>query len=32
LITALAQALRSVSSQDAAAWFAHCGYAINPAG
>lgn len=32
LITALAQALRSVSPQDAAAWFAHCGYAIKPAG
>jgi transposase len=32
LITALAQALRAVSPQDAAAWFAHCGYAIKPAG
>jgi transposase len=32
LITALAQALRSVSPQDAAAWFAHCGYAIKPSG
>ena len=32
LLTALAQALRSVSPQDAAAWFAHCGYAIKPAG
>lgn len=32
LLTALAQALRSVSPQDAAAWFAHCGYAIKPSG
>jgi transposase len=32
LITALAQALRSATPQDAAAWFAHCGYAIKPAG
>jgi transposase len=32
LLTALAEALRSISPQDAAAWFAHCGYAINPSG
>jgi transposase len=32
LLTALAQALRSVSPRDAAAWFAHCGYAIKPSG
>jgi transposase len=32
LLTALAQALRSVSAQDAAAWFAHCGYASKPSG
>jgi transposase len=28
LIAALADALRAVSKQDAAAWFAHCGYAV----
>lgn len=32
LLTALDHALRSISTQDAAAWFAHCGYAINPSG
>lgn len=32
LIDALAQALRAVSSQDALAWFAHCGYAVKPSG
>jgi transposase len=32
LIEALAHALRSVSRQDAAAWFAHCGYAVNTSG
>jgi transposase len=32
LVDALAQALRAVSSQDAAAWFKHCGYAVNPSG
>jgi hypothetical protein len=32
LLEALAQAkaLRAVSPEDAAAWFAHCGYAVNP--
>lgn len=30
LLVALAQALRAVSRQDAAAWFAHCGYPVNP--
>lgn len=30
LIAALADALHAVSKQDAAAWFAHCGYAIIP--
>ena len=30
LVDALAQALRAVSPHDAAAWFAHCGYAVNP--
>jgi transposase len=30
LVEALAAALRSVSPQDAAAWFAHCGYAVSP--
>ena len=30
LIVALAGALRAVSKQDAAAWFAHCGYAVIP--
>ena len=29
LLDALALALRAVSPQDAAAWFAHCGYAVN---
>jgi transposase len=32
LLTALAHALRSISPQDAAAWFAHCGYAVKPSG
>ena len=32
LLTALDHALRSISTQDAAAWFAHCGYAVNPSG
>lgn len=32
LVTALADALRAISPQDAAAWFAHCGYAINSSG
>jgi transposase len=30
LLAALAEALRAVSKQDAAAWFAHCGYTVNP--
>jgi transposase len=30
LVAALADALRAVSEQDAAAWFAHCGYAVIP--
>jgi len=30
LVEALAAALRSVSSSDARAWFAHCGYAVCP--
>ena len=30
LLDALALALRAVSPQDAAAWFAHCGYAVQP--
>ena len=30
LLDALAVALRSVSPHDAAAWFAHCGYAVIP--
>jgi transposase len=30
LIDALADALRAVSKSDAAAWFAHCGYAVIP--
>jgi transposase len=30
LIDALADALRAVSKTDAAAWFAHCGYAVIP--
>lgn len=32
LLTALDQALRAVSRNDAAAWFAHCGYAVNTSG
>jgi len=32
LVEALAQALRAVSSQDAIAWFKHCGYAVIPSG
>jgi transposase len=32
LVEALARALRAVSRQDAAAWFAHCGYAVNTSG
>jgi transposase len=30
LVPALADALRAVSKHDAAAWFAHCGYALVP--
>ncbi len=30
LVEALAAALRSISPKDAAAWFAHCGYAVSP--
>lgn len=30
LVDALAAALRAVSKNDAAAWFAHCGYAVIP--
>jgi hypothetical protein len=30
LIVALADALHAVSKQHAAAWFAHCGYAVIP--
>ena len=30
LVDALADALRAVSKKDAAAWFAHCGYAVIP--
>ena len=30
LVDALADALRVVSQKDAAAWFAHCGYAVIP--
>lgn len=30
LVDALADALRAVLPQDAVAWFAHCGYAVNP--
>ena len=30
LVDALADALRAVSRKDAAAWFAHCGYAVIP--
>ena len=30
LVNALADALRAVSKNDAAAWFAHCGYAVIP--
>ena len=29
LVDALAAALRSVSEQDARAWFSHCGYAVH---
>ena len=32
LLIALDHALRSISAQDAAGWFAHCGYAINSTG
>ena len=32
LLNALAMALRSISPQDAAGWFAHCGYALSPSG
>lgn len=30
LVDALAEALRSVTTADIAAWFAHCGYAVHP--
>jgi transposase len=30
LVDALGDALRAVSHEDAAAWFAHCGYTVNP--
>ena len=30
LVAALADALHAISKQDAAAWFAHCGYAVIP--
>ena len=30
LIDAVCEALRSITAEDAAAWFAHCGYAVNP--
>jgi transposase len=30
LLDALGDALRAVSPDDAVAWFAHCGYAVNP--
>jgi transposase len=30
LLDALGDALRAVSPDDAAAWFAHCGYTVNP--
>lgn len=30
LLDALCNALRAVSPEDAAAWFAHCGYTVNP--
>jgi transposase len=30
LLDALCDALRAVSHDDAAAWFAHCGYTVNP--
>lgn len=30
LVAALADALHAISKQDAAAWFAHCGYALLP--
>lgn len=32
LLNALARALRSISPQDAAGWFAHCGYAVSSSG
>ena len=32
LLDALRDALRDVSSEDVAAWFAHCGYAVKPCG
>jgi len=32
LLQALALALRSISPQDAAGWFARCGYAVSPLG
>jgi transposase len=32
LLNALAIALRSITSQDATGWFAHCGYAVSPLG
>ena len=30
LLDALCEALRAITPQDAIAWFAHCGYAVNP--
>ena len=30
LLDALGDALRAVSPNDAAAWFAHCGYTVKP--
>lgn len=30
LVDAVCEALRSITAEDAAAWFAHCGYAVNP--
>ncbi len=32
LLNGLASALRSISPQDAAGWFAHCGYAVSSSG
>jgi transposase len=32
LLNALAIAFRSITSQDAIGWFAHCGYAVSPLG